>query len=163
MLGSINKDNDSNAVNVENSARDRDKFPEIPSIQSIPEKEPVMRGRRKVGPQEYALVLPEVVATQATKTAPSGAITTDIYRHTVFWEADECDEKSTISPTAATELDEDDVDHPFPIAWKSTKCVPFKSTRSLRNPWNRNLEIKVARDGQELETTVGMRLLKMFE
>jgi hypothetical protein len=32
----------------------------------------------------------------------------------------------------------------------------------MRNPWNANREVKVARDGTELETALGQRLVAMF-
>jgi YT521-B-like domain len=37
--------------------------------------------------------------------------------------------------------------------------VPFCRFRGLRNPWNRNLEVKIARDGQEIEPSVGATLV----
>ena len=126
--------------------------------------------------QNYALILPHVESTLATATAPPGSITTDDHRGTVFWEADNPDSKAsgqatgneqekdlvTLMKNVALDTEQGDLDCPFAITWESTKCVPFQFTRNLRNPWNRNLEIKVARDGQELETAVGMRLVKMF-
>ena len=51
---------------------------------------------------------------------------------------------------------------PFRIAWVSTARVPFYRTRGLRNSWNANREVKIARDGTELETSVGARLVLMF-
>ncbi|KAK5003802.1 hypothetical protein LTR60_006726, partial [Cryomyces antarcticus] len=44
---------------------------------------------------------------------------------------------------------------PFKIEWISTNRLPFYRTRGLRNPWNANREVKIARDGTELETSVG--------
>ena len=41
--------------------------------------------------------------------------------------------------------------------------VQFQRTRLLRNPWNGNREVKISRDGTELETSVGARLLKEFD
>ena len=51
---------------------------------------------------------------------------------------------------------------PFKLEWISTTRLPFYRTRGLRNPWNSNREVKIARDGTELETTVGRRLLGLF-
>ena len=51
---------------------------------------------------------------------------------------------------------------PFRITWQSTGRVPFFRTRGLRNPWNANREVKIARDGTELEPSVGERLVSMF-
>ena len=41
--------------------------------------------------------------------------------------------------------------------------VQFQRTRLLRNPWNGNREVKISRDGTELEPSVGARLLKEFD
>lgn len=51
---------------------------------------------------------------------------------------------------------------PFRIEWLATNRLPFYRTRGLRNPWNANREVKIARDGTELEPSVGKRLLQMF-
>ena len=132
----------------------------------------VLRNERR----HYALSPPQVEATLATKTAPSGLITTDSYRDTVFWEADGSDSKEgdeecsssaegdmpNINKLAVTDEREDNFERAFPIAWMSTRPLPFRFTRNMHNPWNRNLEIKVARDGTELEPSVGARLLECF-
>ena len=47
----------------------------------------------------------------------------------------------------------------FKIEWLCTDRLPFHRTRHLRNPWNHNREIKVSRDGTELESGVGQKLL----
>jgi len=51
----------------------------------------------------------------------------------------------------------------FPLEWLSTLRLPFHRTRDLRNPWNHDKEIKVSRDGIELEPSVGERLLEEWE
>lgn len=51
----------------------------------------------------------------------------------------------------------------FKIEWISTTKLPFNRTRHLRNPWNHNREIKVSRDGTELEPSVGQQLLDQWE
>ncbi|KAL1304621.1 hypothetical protein AAFC00_003588 [Neodothiora populina] len=51
---------------------------------------------------------------------------------------------------------------PFEIQWLSTDRLPFYRTRGLRNPWNANREVKIARDGTELEPGIGKRLIQMF-
>lgn len=50
----------------------------------------------------------------------------------------------------------------FQIEWKSTMKVSFTHTRGLHNPWNFNKEVKIARDGTELETQLGRRLVSLF-
>lgn len=47
----------------------------------------------------------------------------------------------------------------FKIEWIRTERLPFHRTRHLRNPWNHDREVKVSRDGTELEPGVGQRLL----
>lgn len=51
---------------------------------------------------------------------------------------------------------------PFHLKWLSTNKLPFYRTRGLRNPWNSNREVKIARDGTELEPTVGRNLIGLF-
>ena len=51
---------------------------------------------------------------------------------------------------------------PFRVEWLATQRLPFHRTRGLRNPWNANREVKIARDGTELETGVGRRLVALF-
>jgi hypothetical protein len=51
---------------------------------------------------------------------------------------------------------------PFRIEWLSTERVPFYRTRGLRNPWNSNREVKIARDGTEIEPSVGRKLTQLF-
>ncbi|MCJ1309183.1 hypothetical protein MMC25_002840 [Agyrium rufum] len=119
--------------------------------------------------------VPRSIPTQPTEHAPKGRIIDDSARGTIFWEAD---------PTSQGLLGEDDGDKevsgdevgdatpeptdansfgkPFKIEWVSTNRLPFYRTRGLRNPWNANREVKIARDGTELETSVGRRLVQMF-
>jgi len=47
----------------------------------------------------------------------------------------------------------------FNIEWICTEKLPFHRIRHLRNPWNHEREVKVSRDGTELEPIVGQRLL----
>ncbi|KAF9522591.1 YT521-B-like domain-containing protein [Crepidotus variabilis] len=51
----------------------------------------------------------------------------------------------------------------FAIEWLSTRRLPFHRTRHLRNPWNHDREVKVSRDGTELEPSVGERLLEEWQ
>jgi hypothetical protein len=52
---------------------------------------------------------------------------------------------------------------PFCIEWIRTNTLPFFRTRHLRNPWNHGREVKVSRDGTELEPTVGQELLDEWD
>ncbi|KAG6376851.1 hypothetical protein JVT61DRAFT_877 [Boletus reticuloceps] len=47
----------------------------------------------------------------------------------------------------------------FKVDWLCTQRVQFPRTRHLRNPWNHGREIKVSRDGTELEPSVGQQLV----
>lgn len=49
---------------------------------------------------------------------------------------------------------------PFKVQWISTIRLPFTRTRHLRNPWNHDRQIKVSRDGTELEPEVARQLLQ---
>ncbi|RMZ81980.1 hypothetical protein DV737_g2285, partial [Chaetothyriales sp. CBS 132003] len=117
--------------------------------------------------------LPLTILTPATATAPKGRIIDDSARGTIFWEADNGDEEdsgntsgesyesgaqavSANAPTPQT------FGRPFKIVWMSTERLPFYRTRGLRNPWNANREVKIARDGTEIEPSVGGRLVSMF-
>ena len=125
---------------------------------------------------------PKAIPTPATATAPRGRIIDDSARGTIFWEAEDV-EASTSSPANDNEKEEKEkgkdkeVDgesegeeagdgkvwgKPFSLEWISTAKVPFWKTRGLRNAWNAGREVKIARDGTELETGVGRRLVSMF-
>jgi hypothetical protein len=48
----------------------------------------------------------------------------------------------------------------FKLQWLCTERLPFGLTRHIRNPWNHDREIKVSRDGTELEPSAGQALLE---
>lgn len=127
--------------------------------------------------------LPKAIPTEATEHAPRGRIIDDSARGTIFWEA----ERDEISVTATTEVTQDveeagsvvDGDDsgsaksgqegegkawgkPFKLQWLSTLRLPFYRTRGLRNSWNSNREVKIARDGTEIEPIVGKKLIGLF-
>lgn len=52
---------------------------------------------------------------------------------------------------------------PFKVQWIRTERLPFYRTRHLRNPWNHDREVKVSRDGTELEPHVGQALLDEWD
>ncbi|KAL8693443.1 MAG: hypothetical protein Q9224_003750, partial [Gallowayella concinna] len=115
--------------------------------------------------------LPRAIPTQATEWAPKGRIIDDSARGTIFWEAEpedvdlapmidgEVEKAEEAEPTdVAEENDEPSAQSgaqafgkPFKIEWLGTNRLPFYRTRGLRNPWNANREVKIARDGTELE------------
>ncbi|EKM51570.1 uncharacterized protein PHACADRAFT_101811 [Phanerochaete carnosa HHB-10118-sp] len=51
----------------------------------------------------------------------------------------------------------------FQVEWIRTDSLPFYRTRHLRNPWNHDREVKVSRDGTELEPSVGQALLDEWD
>ena len=54
-------------------------------------------------------------------------------------------------------------DLPFRVHWIRTNSLPFTRTRHIRNPWNHDREVKVSRDGTELEPNVGQQLLDEWD
>ena len=54
-------------------------------------------------------------------------------------------------------------DLPFRVQWIRTDPLPFSRTRHIRNPWNHGREVKVSRDGTELEPNVGQQLLDEWD
>ena len=128
--------------------------------------------------------VPRSIPTSRTEFAPKGRIIDDSARGTIFWEADLEDaehiptidrdvEEPGESPKAEGQVEDAEENaitgeaqaygKPFKIEWVSTNRLPFYRTRGLRNPWNANREVKIARDGTEVETSVGRRLLQMFQ
>lgn len=52
---------------------------------------------------------------------------------------------------------------PFRVEWIRTERLPFFRTRHLRNPWNHGRQVKVSRDGTELEPSIGQQLLEEWD
>jgi len=52
---------------------------------------------------------------------------------------------------------------PFRVDWIRTTHLPFFRTRYLRNLWNHGREVKVSRDGTELEPNIGRQLLEEWD
>ncbi|KAF7316360.1 YT521-B-like splicing protein [Mycena indigotica] len=51
----------------------------------------------------------------------------------------------------------------FPLQWICTTRLPFERTKHLRNPWNSGREVKISRDGTEVEPEVGKALLAAWD
>jgi hypothetical protein len=126
---------------------------------------------------------PTATITPASATAPRGRIIDDSARGTIFWEADGAgspadgdsggnsngdggsgsgDEESPSPPLAGSGAGGAAWGKPFSVEWESTRRVPFFRTRGLKNAWNAGREVKIARDGTEIETRVGRRLIRLF-
>ena len=99
---------------------------------------------------------PPSMTTPPTATAPEGRIVDDSLNGTIFWEASygECEESNRV-------LHQENAK--FEVSWISTAPLPFFRTHGLRNPWNYNLPVKVARDGTELQPKTGKALLQMLD
>lgn len=127
--------------------------------------------------------LPKAIPTEPTEFAPRGRIIDDSARGTIFWEAEREEEEEEVDGDDDKSGDEAESDtnsnkggeqqqdeggtnkawgKPFKLEWLSTARLPFYRTRGLRNPWNSNREVKIARDGTELEPSVGRRLIGLF-
>lgn len=116
--------------------------------------------------------LPKIIFTNATEFAPRGQIIDDSSRGTIFWEIeldeaenDGSDKESELSSARSGEEVNGETKtwgKPFQLEWLSTARLPFYRTRGLRNPWNSNREVKIARDGTEIEPSVGRRLIGLF-
>lgn len=52
---------------------------------------------------------------------------------------------------------------PFRVDWIRTNHLSFSRTRHLRNPWNHGREVKISRDGTELEPSIGRQLLEEWD
>lgn len=118
------------------------------------------------------LDLPKAIPTDATENCPRGRIIDDSARGTIFWEV-ERDEADGVAETDSEDSHsvKSGMDgeagtkawgKPFKLEWLSTARLPFYRTRGLRNPWNSNREVKIARDGTELEPSVGRKLIGLF-
>jgi hypothetical protein len=107
---------------------------------------------------------PQIIRTPASEFAPPGRIFEDSYRGTLFWESEitEKDKGDDIKSSTDVEAAHKFGGRPFGVAWLSTRRVPFSRTRGLHNLWNNNKEVKVARDGTEIETMVGNHLIRLF-
>lgn len=115
--------------------------------------------------------LPKAIPTEVTEYAPKGRIIDDSTRGTIFWEVEReeidgfSDVESEVSSGKSAGAEEGVAQtwgKPFTLEWLSTTRLPFYRTRGLRNPWNSNREVKIARDGTELEPSVGRRLIGLF-
>lgn len=116
--------------------------------------------------------IPKAIPTPATEFAPKGRIIDDSARGTIFWEVVRDEVDGVVDEEDENQSNRSDQDgspppskawgKPFQVEWISTTRLPFYCTRGLRNPWNSNREVKIARDGTELETSIGRRLLGLF-
>ena len=108
------------------------------------------------------------IPVPATEVIPKGRIIRDFARGSIFWEverggdAEAEEENNDDASSTGGEQEARSWGNPFNVEWIPTARLPFYRTRELRNPWNSNRFVKVARDGTELETTVGRKLIHLF-
>ncbi|KAJ5144349.1 Nucleotide-binding alpha-beta plait [Penicillium atrosanguineum] len=130
------------------------------------EEEPAVKISRWPKPSTGDLDDLAVMTTVATSTAPKGRIIDNSTRGTTFWEADPLEKNEEVdsekSVTDEEEAEAQVLSRPFRIQWLSNERVPFHNTRNLHNPWNANRKVKVARDGTEIEPSIGRKLVQLF-
>lgn len=107
--------------------------------------------------------MPIITLTSANETlgVPAGRIVDDSSRGFLFWEktpghdiaAEQSETTSSSNWTAS-----------FRIKWLSPagKILPFTKTKHLRNSYNDNKPVKVAKDGTEIDPIVGEQLIELF-
>lgn len=130
------------------------------ALEVPPRPEPTLAGNDEL----------DMTPTNATASAPRGRIIDDSARGTIFWEVESSEGeneetgsvKSIEGPADDGETEPQSFGKPFRIEWQSTERVAFHRTRGLRNPWNANREVKIARDGTEIEPAVGRKLVQLF-
>lgn len=103
-----------------------------------------------------------ITPTAASATAPAGIVVEELARGTLFWEVASAPGEEAGSDAQLVDAPPSDEARSFNVEWRSIRCVPFQRVRGLRNAWNGGKEVKIARDGTELEPTVGGRLLALF-
>ncbi|CAA7269940.1 unnamed protein product [Cyclocybe aegerita] len=69
----------------------------------------------------------------------------------------------TLRSVEEPEATEDSWGNSFAVEWIRQERLPFPRTMHLRNPWNHEREVRVSRDGTELEPTVGQRLTEEWD
>ncbi|KAL1899028.1 hypothetical protein Cpir12675_001584 [Ceratocystis pirilliformis] len=102
---------------------------------------------------------------------PDGQVVSDLIRGTTFWEIQDHDDREEIKPTSGGSIASHDqaqadevkaLGKPFKLKWLSTRRVPFHQTKGMLNAWNGNRDIKIARDGTEIEPSAGFKLMALF-
>ncbi|KAL5604047.1 hypothetical protein BROUX41_002039 [Berkeleyomyces rouxiae] len=114
--------------------------------------------------------VPTAVLVPSNDKVPDGRIISDTIRGTTFWEIQRQDGKDSINDQADSSISvHDSMDEtkafgkPFKLDWLSTAKVPFHHTKGILNAWNGNRDVKIARDGTEIEPSAGFKLLALFE
>lgn len=98
-----------------------------------------------------------ITKVEATASAPRGRIVNDPARATLFWEAERDHREGEHHGHSSF------IPRKFEIEWMQVRNVEFFRVRGIRNPLNGNKEVKVAKDGTELEAGLGERILRLFK
>jgi hypothetical protein len=104
---------------------------------------------------------PPILRTAAAGHMPAGRIIDELCRGKIFWEIEDHDDLS-IETNGGISSAPEGSQKSFAIEWLSLKRIPFRQTTHLRNQLNENKEVKIARDGTELDAEVGRRLCSLF-
>lgn len=133
--------------------------------------------------------IPNIYFTPANPSIPipEGRIIDDSSRGTLFWEvlgSKHNKMKKGISSSSkskqntnthgtkddsSSSSEDDSVGNnwtvPFQIEWLSIpgKTVPFYMVKHLKNSYNDNQPVNIARDGTEIEPEVGQQIIKLFK
>lgn len=116
-------------------------------------------------PQPAGLSRIYPTAANQTIPIPAGRIVDDSSRGILFWEVSDLSQQPNSHQRTDETLPEgNNWTIPFKVQWLSpvNKTVPFYKVRSMRNPYNKNRFLKIARDGTEIEPTVGRKLVELF-
>ncbi|KAJ7028437.1 YT521-B-like domain-containing protein [Mycena alexandri] len=114
-----------------------------------------MRGSPDVAAEAAAAA---VAAAQAQTHERTGSAGSGLGLGPVAEEREDVTSTSPAPPAGAGR--EEGWGEDFRLHWLCTERLPFVRTRHIRNPWNHDREIKVSRDGTELEPGVGQALLE---
>ncbi|OAX32687.1 hypothetical protein K503DRAFT_701659 [Rhizopogon vinicolor AM-OR11-026] len=105
-------------------------------------------------------------STEDTKTGVSALQPVQEENNSTSGDGDEEQVNENAKPTTAENAGNDGRQtwgQAFKVEWLCTDRLPFHRIRHLRNPWNHDREIKVSRDGTELEPGVGQQLVEQWQ
>lgn len=104
-------------------------------------------------------------STDGTKSVVSALQAVEEENNSISSDDGEEQPKDDVVPSMAKNAGNDEQQawgQPFKVEWLCTDRLPFYCTRHFRNPWNQDREIKVSRDGTEVEPGVGQQLLEQW-
>lgn len=124
----------------------------------IPEEEVLPPPASSEEPVETAmqieLTMPIHDPSTGKEICPAGEIVEDTRRACLFWQVLDCPKE---------EVEQERWTAPCKLKWLSGGSpLSFSHTKHLRNPLNANKPVKIARDGTEIEPSVGEQLCSLF-